>query len=336
MAAMATTDGAKSAVRVLFRFPAGAMVKFLSVLVLVDLLAGGLVAQAAPTVITIDDRNVYPESLDSTSDGTLYIGGSNGRIYRARPGQAYAEPWILPENSGLHQGVRGVVADRKRNTLWVCDNSGRESAIFRFALNSGVKRDSFDFPGGGHCNDIALRNGAAYLTDTTKGRILKLAPGASKLEVWYTNDASDLALDGIAWTRNGELFINTVNAGHLIRVDVKPDGSSGKGIVLKTTLDISQPDGLRLSPDGRLLMVEARAKPGPGLKDGRLDEVIVHADIATIKVLASGFEYPTAVTVSGNAAWVLESKFDYQRNPTLKGMDPGNFHVYRVGSHAAN
>jgi DNA-binding beta-propeller fold protein YncE len=302
------------------------------VLTSVGLLAGCLVAHAAPAVVTIDDRNVYPESLDSTPDGTLYIGGSNGRIYRARSGQAYAEPWILPENSGLHPGVRGVVADGKNNMLWVCDNNGRESAVFRFALDSGRKRDSFSFPGGGHCNDIALRNGAAYLTDTTKGRILKLAAGASQLEVWYTNDASDLALDGIAWTRSGELFINTVNAGHLIRVDVKPDGSAGKGAVLKTTLDISQPDGLRLSPDGKLLMVEGRAKPGPGLKDGRLDEVIVHGDTATIKVLATGFEYPTAVTVTGNAAWILESKFDYQRNPALKGQDPGNFHVYRVPS----
>jgi sugar lactone lactonase YvrE len=312
------------------------MMRFLSILALVGLLAGGLVARAAPAVVTIDDRNVYPESLDSTPDGTLYIGGSNGRIYRARPGQAYAEPWIFPENSGLHQGVRGVVADRKSNTLWVCDNNGRESAIFRFALDSGKKRDSFDFPGGGHCNDIALRNGAAYLTDTTKGRILRLSPGASQLEVWYTNDASDPALDGIAWSSNGELYINTVNAGHLIRVDVNSNGSAGKGTVLRTTLDISQPDGLRLSPDGRLLMVEARAKPGPGLKDGRLDEVIVHGDIATIKVLASGFEYPTAVTVAGNTAWVLESKFDYQRNPALKGKDPGSFHVYRVWSRAGD
>lgn len=302
----------------------------LGVLASIGLLAGCLAARAVPAVVTIDDRDVYPESLDSTPDGTLYIGGGNGRIYRARPGRTYAEPWILPKDSGLHPGVRGVVADAKSNTLWVCDNHGRESAIFRFALDSGKKRDSFDFPGGGHCNDIALRNGAAYITDTAKGRILRLAPGASRLEVWYTNDASDPSLDGIAWNRDGQLFINTVNAGHLIRVDVNSDGSAGKGTVLKTTLDISQPDGLRLSPDGRLLMVEARAKPGPGVKDGRLDEVLVHGDAATIKVLATGFEYPTAVTVTGNAMWILESKFDYQRNPALKGQDPGAFHVYRA------
>jgi hypothetical protein len=43
---------------------------------------------AAPTDIVIDDQNVFPESLGSTPDGTLYIGGSStGVIYIAMPGQ---------------------------------------------------------------------------------------------------------------------------------------------------------------------------------------------------------------------------------------------------------
>jgi len=294
------------------------------------LLFGGINAEAAPLAITIDDRNVYPESLDSASDGTLYIGGSNGRIYRAPAGARYAEPWILPEVSGLHEGVRGVVVEKGDNTLWICDNNGRESAIVRFALDTGRRRDSFAFPGGGHCNDIALRQGVAYLTDTAKGRILHLKPGATALEAWYVNDASDKALDGIAWSRDGKLYINTVNGNHLIQVDVKPDGSAGSSTVLVTSRDLQQPDGLRRAPDGRMLMVEARAKPGPGLKDGRLEEVIIRDGRATIRILQGDFEYPTAVTVTGKTAWVLESKFDYQRNPTLKGKDPGAFHIYPV------
>lgn len=294
------------------------------------LLFGIMGAQAVPLAITIDDRNVYPESLDSAPDGTLYIGGSNGRIYRARAGARYAEPWILPESSGLHKGVRGVVVEQSHNTLWVCDNNGRESAIVRFALGTGRRRDRFDFPGGGHCNDIALRKGAAYITDTAKGRILRLKPGATVLEEWYVNDASDKALDGIAWSRDDKLYINTVNGNHLIRVNVRPDGSADGGTVLATSRDLQQPDGLRRAPDGRMLMVEARAKPGPGLKDGRLEEVIIRGDRARISILEEDFEYPTAVTVTGRTAWVLESKFDYQRNPALKGKDPGAFHVYPV------
>lgn len=304
--------------------------KLLSVLACMGLVCGCLAAQAAPAVITIDDRDVYPESLDSTPDGTLYIGGSNGRIYRARAGQTYAEPWLLRENSGLHEGVRGVLADAAHDLLWVCDNDGREASVVRFDLRSGRKRDAFAFPGGGHCNDVAFHKGIAYVTDTAKGRILRLLPGAAALEDWYSNGATDKALDGIAWSRDGKLYINTVNDNHLIRVAVNADGTAGHGTVLKTSLDLQQPDGLRLSPDGRLLMVEARAKPGPGLKDGRLEVVTVHGDAATIHVIKAGFEYPTAVTVTRGVAWVLESRFDYMRNPALKGRDPGQFHVYPV------
>ncbi len=285
---------------------------------------------AAPKAIIIDDRNVFPESLDSAPDGTLYIGGGNGRIYRARPGQGYAEPWLLPEASGLHKGVRGVVVDYARRRLWVCDNDGRNSSVVRFALDGGRRLDSFDFPGGGHCNDIALKNGAAYLTDTAKGRILRLAPGARQLAQWYVNDPSDKALDGIAWARDGKLYINTVNGNHLIRVGVRPDGSAAEGTVLKTSLDLLQPDGLRLSPDGRLLMAESRASPDGGFKAGRLEDVEIAGDTAQIHVLREGFEYPTAVTVVGKTAWVLESKFDYQRDPRLKGQDPGSFRINPV------
>jgi sugar lactone lactonase YvrE len=285
------------------------------------------VAVAHPASIVIDDRKVFPESLDSTPDGTLYIGSNNGRIYRARAGSTYAEPWLDPAESGLHPGVRGVVADARSNTLWICDNNGRNAAIVRFALDSGRRRDSFAFPGGGHCNDIALKDGRAYITDTGKGRILRLEPGSNALTVWFTNESSDRTLDGIVWSHDGKLYINTVNGNHLIRVDVNADGSAGHSTILQTSLPLYQPDGLRRAPDGRLLMVESQAHPGGSLRMGRLDEVIMHGDRAEIKVLREGFEYPTAVTVVGRTAWVLESKFDYLRNPTLKGREPEIFDV---------
>jgi hypothetical protein len=281
---------------------------------------------ASPADIVIDDRNVFPESFSAASDGTLYIGSNLGRIYRAKPGQSYAEPWLLPEDSGLHEGLRGILADKASNTLWVCDNNGKDSSLVRFALNSGKKLARYDFPGGGHCNDISLKAGTAYVTDTGNGRILKLAAGA--LDEWYKQD--DRSLDGLVWTRDGKLYTNTYSTHHLIRVDVNPDGSAGEGTVLDTSEPLYQPDGMRLSSDGRVLLAEGRGQPGAPLKEGRIDEVTFKGDRAIIRVLKSGFELPTAVTVSGHTVWVLESKFDYLRNPTVKGQDPGQFHIYGV------
>jgi sugar lactone lactonase YvrE len=245
-------------------------------------------ARTLPGSIVIDDRNVFPESLSSTPDGTLYIGSNLGRIYRAKTGDAYAEPWLLPEATGLHEGLRGILADKASNTLWVCDNNGKESSLVRFALTSGKKRAVYDFPGGGHCNDISLRGGSAYVTDTSNGRILKLATGAPTLGEWYKQ--ADRSLDGLVWTQGGKLYTNTYSTHHLIRVDVNADGSAGKGTVLQTSEPLYQPDGMRLTPDGRVLLAEGRGQPGAPLKEGRVDEVTFAGDSASIKVLKSGFE----------------------------------------------
>ena len=217
---------------------------------------------AAPTDIVIDDQKVFPESLGSTPDGTLYIGGSStGRIYRAEPGQTRAETWISKESGDFHL-VLGVLADPATNTLWVCDNDldAKTATLKTFALKSGNKRKFYLFPGGGLCNDITLKAHAAYITDTINGRILKLAPGSGELSVWY-NGPSDPSLDGIVWAKDGKLYTNTYNSNHLIRINVNPDGSAGKATVLSTDLPLYQPDALRLSTDGRILMIEGQGRP---------------------------------------------------------------------------
>jgi sugar lactone lactonase YvrE len=285
-------------------------------------------AAAAPTDITIDDTAVFPESLSSTPDGTLYIGSmGKGLIYRVHPGAGKAEPWISHATLGAER-VLGVLAEPATDTLWVCaDGSDASAAALKtFSLKSGALKQSYSFPGGGFCNDIALKGGAAYVTDTRSGRILVLAHGASDLKLWYQNDPADPSLDGLTFAPDGNLYTNTYSTNHLIRVAVKPDGSAGAGTVLSTSIPIYQPDGLRLTADGRILLVEGQQQSG----SGRLDEVTVSGNAATIKILKDGYMLPTAVTAVGQTAWVLEAKLNYQRDPALKGKDPGLFHVYAV------
>jgi sugar lactone lactonase YvrE len=247
-----------------------------------------------------------------------------GAVYRARPDQAAAASFISKE-SGNFGRVLGVLADSATNTLWVCDDTGTRATLKTFNLKTGAAMKSHDFPGGGFCNDIALKNGDAYATDTKNGRVLKLARGSDALTVWYKNDASDPSLDGLVWQGN-TLYINTYNGNHLIAVPMKADGSAGAGVNLATSMDIFQPDGMRLSGDGRILMVEGRGKDG----NGRLDEVTVSGNNAAIRVIKDHYMLPTAVTVVGNTGYVLEAKLNYQRDPALKGKDPAPFKVYAV------
>jgi hypothetical protein len=284
-------------------------------------------AWAAPTDVTVDVPMAFPESLTSSANGTIYIGSMNlGAVYRALPGERTAKPWISKE-AGNFGRVLGVLADS--GTLYVCDNNGNNAYLKTFSLRTAALMKTHELPGGGFCNDIALKgqgaNKDAYLTDTKGGRVLKLAAGSDVLTVWYTNDKSDTSLDGLVW-QGDALYTNTYNGNHLIRIPMNADGSAGKGVNLTTSMDIYQPDGMRLSSDGKMLMVEGRGKDG----NGRLEEVTVSGDSATIRVIKDKYMLPTAVTVVGNTAYVLEAKLNYQRDPALKDKDPGTFKAYAV------
>jgi len=283
----------------------------------------------AASDVVVDAPQAFPESLGSTPNGTLYIGSINrGEVYRALPGQAHATVWISKQagNFGI---VLGVLADARSNTLYVCDDNGDHAFLKTFSLKTAGLIKSYEFPGGGLCNDIALKGPGvkkdAYVTDTKNGRVLKLAAGSDAFTVWYVNDKSDPSLDGLVW-KGDTLYTNTYNGNHLIAVPMKADGSAGPGANLSTSMDIYQPDGMRLSSDGRILLVEGRGKDG----NGRLDEVTVSGNNATIRVIKDHYMLPTAVTTVGATAYVLEAKLNYQRDPALKGKDPGTFTAYAV------
>ena len=289
------------------------------------LLLAAMATPAIATDVTVLTPMAFPESLSSTANGTIYIGSMNlGEVYRALPGERTAKTWIS-KDAGKFGRVLGVLADAKTSTLWVCDNNGDHAYLKTFSLKTSAPMKTYELPGGGFCNDIALKGGDAYITDTKGGRILKLASGASALAEWYTNDKSDSSLDGLVW-QGDVLYTNTYNGNHLIKIAVNPDGSAGKGVNLTTSMDIFQPDGMRLSSDGKILMAEGRGKDG----NGRLDEVTVSGDQATITVIKDKYMLPTAVTVVGKTAYVLEAKLNYQRDPALKDKDPGTFKAYGV------
>src|SRR5690348_7441036 len=138
-----------------------------SILALVAFAALAPVARAqGRTELTLSDSGVSPENLTSSRDGTVYFGSmTKGTIYRALPGAAQAEPWILASATGL-TNVLGVLADDKSNTLWVCQNATRGAggapgagtvALRSFDLKTGAAKGTYPFPPNSRiCNDIAV------------------------------------------------------------------------------------------------------------------------------------------------------------------------------------
>ena len=261
-------------------------------------------AQGRPD-IEINDTMVSPESITSAQDGTVFFGSATkGTIYRAAPGAARAEAWIQPGNTGL-MNVLGVFADDRANTLWVCSSAtgGRrgaplvgETTLRSYDLRTAAVKGVYPFPGGGLCNDIAVaQDGTTYATDTTGGRILRLKPGASALDVWAM-DPLLAVVDGIALLADGSVYANTFTTGRLLRLQVRPDGSAGPPMQLETSQPLVRPDGLRSVGRNRMLQAEG---------EGRVEEITIDGTRAQVRVLREGLTNATAVTLVGDTAFVL-------------------------------
>jgi len=277
--------------------------------------------------ITFADARIFPESLTSTKNGDVYFGSlGQDAVYRAKSKDSQATVWIKPKSNGLTT-VLGVFADEKAGTLWVCTSAsgGRngqpyvgETALKAFSLKDASFKASYAFPGNGLCNDVAVaKDGTVYATDTTQGRVLRLKKGASALDVW-ANDAKTLATaDGIALLADGNVYVNSVGQGTLMRIDVMKDGSAGPITKLETSKPLMGPDGMRSVGSKTLLLVEG----------GRLDEVTINGNKADVKVLKEGMTGITAVTLTGGTAYVAEAKLNLRNDAT---KDPGPFKAFGI------
>ena len=195
----------------------------------------------------------------------LIVGSlGHGNVLRIAPGKTTAEEWIKPGTAGLNN-VLGVYADEKAKLLWVCsnnlENKGEETSVKTFDLKSGAPKGTYPLPGTGSlCNDIAVgADGTAYIADTRLASILMLKVGAKSLEV-ASKDPLLAGADGLAFGDKTTLYVNSVSAGKLLRLDLGPDGKSTKITDLKLSRPLDRPDGMRSIGKHRLLLAENSGK----------------------------------------------------------------------------
>ena len=303
--------------------------------ILATILSGGAIlfacgAEAAPPVVTVVDRDVFPESITALPDGTVILGGMlQPYIYRARPGSAVAERWI--DLRGVGSSAWGVLADQKTNTLYACTVAfplpakatpplkERHSALRAFDLTTGAVKGAWPLTGETNaCNDITVApDGTVYVSDLANGQIQRLKPGARTMEAWLKTP--ELAnVDGIVF--NGPtLYVSNVSTSKIYRIPVNADGAGGAPVEVTLSQPIKGPDGVR-AWNGKLYVAENGAN--------QISELTLKGDTATVKVLASGYQTATGVAPAGDTVWVGESKQNYWRDPALANADPNPFRVY--------
>jgi sugar lactone lactonase YvrE len=284
---------------------------------------------AAPASISLPGERVFPENMTATRDGTLYVGSlGEGGVFRIAAHSRQAKIWIKPGAFGT-RAVFGVLADEKSHMLWVCSNdmsklgitipgSDTVSMLKGFDLKTGVGKVSAALPGQvALCNDIAVgADGSVFVTNTMAPQILRLAPGATALEVWFTDPALQPAqgagFDGLAFGEDGTLYFDTYTPGELFRIDVH-DGKAGKATKLHPSRKLVLADGIRPLGKNRFLIVEG---------GGRLDSMTIQGDAARIDTLKDGLDVPTGTAAVGDTAWVSEGQLSYVFDPTRKGQSP--------------
>lgn len=297
---------------------------------------------AAPTSVILPGDHVFPESITSTPDGTLYVGSIGaGGIFRVPRGGLRAVPWIKPGALGS-RSIMGVLADERSGTLWACSNDlsamgigvsipgkGTGNWLEGFDLKTGEGKISVKLPGkSAFCNDIAVGpDGSIYVTDSAAPDILKLSADHKHLEVWATDPrfqppAGGVGLDGIAFGSDGRLYVGTYTSAELFRVGIT-DGKPGKTTRLQTSRHLVLADGLRPLGEHSFLLIEG---------GGRLDRAVVNGDTVAIQTIRGGFSTPTGVTlVDKKVAWVSEGQISYLFDPQKKGQKPRlPFRIYAV------
>lgn len=280
-------------------------------------LAVGCAESTAPplTEIVIGGPNAYPENITVTRDGTFITGSvGSGGLFRAAPGATQATQWIAPGANGLLDTF-GVLADDGANTLWVCSArmdppaAGAPPAVpalYNFDLSTGAFRSRYPLPGGtGLCNDIGIGpDRAAYVADTTGGRILRLPAGGQTVEAW-AQSAELGGADGLAFLGR-HLFVNSFTSGKLVRIELQTDGTAGVPVTLTTSRPLVQPDGMRRLNASQFVLAEGA---------GRIALLTVAGDTVKIATLRSGLTGPAGVAVSGNTVWALESRLAERGKP---------------------
>lgn len=289
-------------------------------------LAPGAAVAAEPVAATFaPPPDFYPESMAVGPDGTVYVGSwHQGAVARLKPGQRTARIFVPPGSNGL-TNAQGLLVDTARRLLWVCSGDlgyvtvpRHPSALKAYDLATGAPRGSYDLPGGGYCNDLALAgDGRIYVTDSLHPRILELdGPGAA-LRDWvedkrFCKGADGFCLNGIAIDPGRAIYVSTVAASTtLLKVGLQAAGKPGPVSEVRFPRVLKNADGVRWLGGGRLLIFESNAFAKNDPLDGSVSIATLRGDgSAGLETIVNGLADPSSGLAYRGRIYVLQSKYE--------------------------
>ena len=286
-------------------------------------------------ILSLDD-NFFPEGITISRNGDILVGSlKHNKIVKFKNKKEPAETFVSSNSSNLNS-VIGIIADNRNKILWACSSNPGVSnypsddivSLKAFDLNSGDLLQSYEFPNGGFCNDIAIdAKGNVYATDSFNPRILRLNKSESRLETWFENEAFEgkgFNLNGITFVDN-HIYTVKMNSGELFKIGIADNGKPINFQKINLPRPLNYPDGLKAIDKNNFLVVENRTE---GTWTGSLTQIDLSKDVA-LNILRDNLDTPTTVAIKGNMAWILQAQFSHLFGDE-KDVSPDPFEIVGV------
>jgi sugar lactone lactonase YvrE len=271
-----------------------------------------------PARIDLPD-GFFPEGIEH-GRGTSFFAGSmaNGAIWRGdlRSGSGTALAAGAP---GLASA--GIAYEARHDRIWVAGGGPQlvgRGDVRVYDASSGKLLATYQPPGAGLLNDVAITRDAVYVTDSGFPQLVVIplardgslpSPSAARF-LRLGGDmlqAPGINLNGIVAT-NGVLLVANSTTGKLFRVD------PATGVAAKVDLhgaDLSYPDGLELV--GHRLYV---VRPF----DNRVTAIALGPQLTTGVVLGDltdpSLDIPSTATVAAGRLWAVNLRFTTPPQPS--------------------
>lgn len=277
-----------------------------------DTFGGGKVLLTSKGSATLTESLSYDPATKEFLVGDV----SEGAVYRVKA-NGEKTTFIKASASNGVAGVLGVMADTKRNVLWVAsaqlpqyrgfnEDLAGASTLARFDLKTGAFQTSLTVPkeaGPRLLSHLAVApDGTLYVADGLNPSVYVVKPGSKTIDPLFSNPTlTDLR--AISLSPNGNiLYVADLSMG-LYGVDLVK--KAGISFALPDNLNLGGITGMATSADGALLLVQGGTSPKRVMRlrltaDGTGLDKIEPLDAAQPALLN-----PVAATVVGNSVVMI-------------------------------
>ncbi|MBO9563855.1 MAG: hypothetical protein J7621_13825 [Niastella sp.] len=271
----------------------------------------------------------YPEGVAYDDAGKRFFVGSvkTGAIAAVSETGSF-KPFYV--DSTLKSSF-GMKIDPKKNKLWICtgdptyskykDSTTHKKMIRLIALDlkTGSKTDDVDlstlFPGKHFANDLAIdASGTVYITDSYSPVVYRVSgakPSVLVQSPLFTG--ADVALNGIAWHKEGYLLVVNSSQGQLYKIDLSNPSDI---ITVRQPTFFPGGDGLLWDEQGNLVLVQNEG--AHKIFKLRSADNWQSCELVAATSFEDRFLQPSTATLKGNTVFVVNSKLNELSDPTAK------------------